>query len=261
MLADVVTARLRATGAWREVRESVLVSADGAREASKSAIAGALRDLAQAVRPEDFVLISFATHGFTSEAGEFYLVPADVRPRSDPDWVASCVSSAELTDWLEPVRARDIALVIDACAAEGAWDRAGFKPLPLGDRTFGQLALDKGIRILAASQKAGVALESRDLRHGFLTHALVEEGLGERFQADRRPADGRLTLLEWLEYAEDRVPALAEEVQTGRRRGVVRRGIEGDFETVPPGASELAQRPSLFAHSLRDDPLIAVRRR
>ena len=58
--------------------------------------------------------------------------------------------------------AADIALIIDACHSGATVDSGSFKPGPLGDAGLGQLAYDKGIRILAATQadEAVTALQS-----------------------------------------------------------------------------------------------------
>lgn len=77
----------------------------------------------------------------------------------------------------------------------------------MGSRGLGQLAYDKGMRILVASQIEDVALESRLLRQGLLTYALVEDGL-EAWQADFQPEDPTIFLKEWLQYAVERVPKL-----------------------------------------------------
>ena len=47
-------------------------------------------------------------------------------------------------------------MVLDSCHS-GAAPGQGFRPGPLGDRGFGQLAYDKGLRIFAATQPDKVA--------------------------------------------------------------------------------------------------------
>ena len=60
-----------------------------------------------------------------------------------------------------PVDAGELAMVVDACHSAAAVQQPGFKPGPLGGRGLGQLAYDKGMRVLAASQADDVAVESR----------------------------------------------------------------------------------------------------
>ncbi len=63
----------------------------------------------------------------------------------------------------------------------------------MGSRGLGQLAYDKAMRVLAASQADDVALEAqvKGEGHGLLTYALVREGLLGRKAAG---AGGGLTL-------------------------------------------------------------------
>jgi hypothetical protein len=98
-------------------------------------------------------------------------------------------------------------MIIDACHA-AAFTRKDFKPGPMGSRGLGQLAYDKGMRILTATQANDFALESGALSQGLLSYALVEDGL-KRGLADFKPRpDGKITIREWLEYGVAQVPAL-----------------------------------------------------
>ena len=85
----------------------------------------------------------------------------------------------------------------------------GFKPGPLGSRGLGQLAYDKGMRVLAASQADDVAVETQD-PPGLLTYALSKTASS----APRR-TDSRVTLGSLLSYAAERVPTLYREVLSG----------------------------------------------
>jgi hypothetical protein len=113
----------------------------------------------------------------------------------------------------------------------------------MGSRGLGQLAYDKGMMILAASQADNVALESARVQHGLLTYALLKEGI-EAGRADDQPKDQKVLLTEWLNYGVERVPSLADEV----RKGAVT-GLKGIRVIVPPSqnaAAPPAQQPSLF---------------
>ncbi|TRW15246.1 hypothetical protein FMM06_16605 [Glacieibacterium frigidum] len=164
------------------------------------------------VGPDDAVLIAFSGHGTTLDR-QFYLLPWD----ADEDQVTGApqlqtmISSVELTAWLRQLDAGEIAFVIDACHSAASVDGGGFKPGPMGDPGLGQLAFDKGIRILAATQANDVALEDGKLGHGLLSYAL-NEGLEWRADANR---DGAVTLGEWLDYGVRRMPGLAAELRAG----------------------------------------------
>jgi len=64
--------------------------------------------------------------------------------------------------------------------------------------------------ILTAAQSYQVALESPQRGHGYLTYALVQEGL-KTSEADVDPQNGQVTVREWLDYATQRVPQLQQE--------------------------------------------------
>jgi hypothetical protein len=187
-----------------------------------------------------------------------YLVPYDVGPGRTKvsDALPRLVSSAELSSWLGGVDAGEAVLIVDACHAAAAIQEGGFKPGPLGNRGLGQLAYDKGMRVLAAAQAEAVALESEAVRQGLLTYALCRDGLEGR----RAAWDGRVTLGRLLAYAADRVPGLYEEVA----RGEVKDATGGRAKNVVPIASadpakSRAQRPELFDYAKKrpDIPLNA----
>lgn len=211
------------------------------------------------VTPDDLVIITFSGHGYTSKDGGFYLLPADsgeaIDPAVRPNVLSRFISSEELSSWLRPIDAGQMAMIIDACHSAASVDQPGFKPGPMGDRGLGQLAYDKAMRILAASQADDVALESEKLNQGLLTYALVHDGLAlgpdGRYVADANH-DGKLTLAEWLRYGEQHTPALFEDIRTGRKDAV----YVGRDSVVVPGfgvkVAVHAQTPSLFDFARQD---------
>lgn len=217
-----------------------------------SKIPGAQR--LQKVTPDDLVLIAFSSHGYTDKQGTFYFIPYDTgsvpQGKITPEVLKNCVSSDELSDWVRDIDAGEMVMVVDTCHSAAMVETEGFKPCPMGSRGLGQLAYDKGMRILAASQADDVALENEKLEQGLLTYALMHDGV-EAEQADNQPKDGELTLEEWLGYAVERVPSLYEEVKAGQvqtfEKGSKDTGVN---ESVSGGTSSLKkfafQQPSLF---------------
>jgi hypothetical protein len=177
--------------------------------------------------PDDLVVLSFCGHGL-AVGGEFYLVPYDIgtgrKAAVTPELIAQCVSGRQLAEWLRPVDAGQMAVILDACYSAAAVESNGFKPAPLGDPGLGQLAYDKRIRVLAASQPDRVA---NAFRGALLSHALAEEGLGQGNAAH----DGRLTLAGLFDYAARRVPELFEErrKEMSELPGEVQRPVLFDF--------------------------------
>jgi uncharacterized caspase-like protein len=213
--------------------------------------------------PDDLVIITFSGHGYTTKDGTFYLLASDSGTDLSvgPADLAKFVSSEELSEWLRPIDAGQMAMIIDACHSAASVDQPGFKPGPMGDRGFGQLAYDKAMRILAASQADDVALESEKLKQGLLTYALVHDGLAlgpDGKRAADANHDGQLTLGEWLRYGEQHTPALFEDIKAGRKEPV----YVGRDSYVDPSFKQKvvdhAQTPALFDFA-RGDALILSR--
>jgi WD40 repeat protein/uncharacterized caspase-like protein len=205
-------------------------------------------DQLQRATPDDLVLVSFSGHGYTDPRGVLYLVPYDVgNPQTDIQAVLlRCLSTMELASWLREVDAGELTMIVDCCHA-GALPGPGFKPGPLGSRGLWQLAYDKGMRVLAASQAADVAVETGGkIQQGLLTYALVRDGLEQR----RAAQDEKLTLAGLLAYAVQRVPGLYAEVLRGEikdARGLKARDVGAVRPTDP--AQSWAQRPELFDYA------------
>ncbi|MDT7780869.1 MAG: hypothetical protein QOC99_3381 [Acidobacteriota bacterium] len=216
-------------------------------------------------RPEDLVLISFSSHGYADVEGNFYLVPYDTGRSSGitRELLRRSISSAELSLWLRDVDAGDLVMIVDACHSAAAVEGKEFKPGPMGSRGLGQLAYDKGMRILTATQADDVAVGSGKIEQGLLSYALTHDGI-KSGGADYKPKDALITLREWLEYGEGRVPKLYEEVRGRRvRPSAEPRNLshEGDNQAKPVTAlqNELKlQQPSLFDFTRkRQDAVLA----
>ncbi len=172
--------------------------------------------------PDDIVIISYAGHGWADKQGNFYLIPAEgVWPDDDPQpVVSSLLSTATTTKWLRQIDAGEIAFIIDACHAGASVDAGGFKPGPMGDPGLGQLAFDKGIRILAATQGDNVAIEDANKGHGLLTYALVHEGLTDSGGKADLDGDGSILLDEWLSYGVKHMTSLVDRATVQARDGM-----------------------------------------
>lgn len=226
-----------------------LLAGTGDREASLAALraSGIEAGMLQAATPDDAVIVSYSGHGWANAQGDFYLIPGDGRwadGATTPD-LASVFATADLVTPFQAMQAGEIALVIDACHSAASVADGRFKPGPMGDSGLGQLAYDKGIRILAATQADDVALEDARLGQGLLTYALAVDGLGAgAADLDR---DGRIRIDEWLAYAVRRMPALASDARVGR----IATGSDGargiTFSDLPANApARRVQQPALF---------------
>lgn len=209
-------------------------------------------------KPDDMALISFASHGYVNQSGIFYIIPTDIGTdsgkRVTDKLLSRSISSDELSLWLRDVDAGEMVMIIDSCHAASAVEGTEFKPGPMGSRGLGQLAFDKGIRILAATQAAGPAWEmGGSVRQGLLSYALLEEGLAKRRANFKLPDDGRITLHEWLEFGVEEVPNLYLRFARGESITAGRDAIM-DENIQYRGY----QRPSLFDFSRRRADLVLM---
>jgi hypothetical protein len=228
----------------------VLANRENPSGASKVTVRESFASLSKLARPTDTVFVMFAGHGFTGDDGKYYLVPSDIDDRSAEATKRSSISSDELAEWFRTLDAGEIVFVLDSCQSASTVESDGFKPGPMTSAGLGQLAYDKRMRILAASQTDGAALEFGQLKHGLLTYALLVEGL-EFGAADWQPRDGTITIGEWLRFGEQRVPVITEKIQRGETIGDPATSLDlmGRWVPVPQtkrSAGKFAQRPRLF---------------
>ena len=207
----------------------------------------------RAARPDDLVLLTFSSHGYADRNGVFYIVPSDTgRDRLlSAEFLRHCISSDELGHWLRDVDAGEMAMIVDACHSAAAVAGTEFKPGPMGSRGLGQLAYDKGMRILTATQTDNIALETNQVKQGLLSYALIQDGLKEE-KANYLPRDEKITLIEWLNYGVVRVPELYSEMRAGRR------SKELTEEELTGVANEKLQQPSLFDFARRRRDVLLI---
>jgi WD40 repeat protein len=195
-------------------------------------------------QPEDNLIVFFAGHGMAYE-NSFYVLPFDLgydRPRARLDEAGlqsialHSISDRELEEHLERVDAGHIVMVLDSCQSGQALETDEWRRGPMNSKGLAQLAYEKGMFILTASQSYQNALEAKELGHGLLTYALVSQGL-EQAKADNKPQDGFVVLREWLDYAADNVPRVHLE---HLNRTI---GIDRPAATIAP---ESLQRPRVF---------------
>jgi WD40 repeat protein len=259
--------------------------AKGSEAAAAQTVAGSgipNFDKLRPATPDDLVLILFSSHGYADRAGNFYLIPYDTGAGTEKIFTETVrqhsISSEDLSAWLRDVDAGELVMIVDACHSTAAIEGRDFKPGPMGSRGLGQLSYDKGMRILTATQADNVALENKSIAQGLLTYSLTRDGL-ESQHADFKPQDKKITLLEWLEYGEDRVPKLNDEITAGQNpasanvgdkprlllianaRGLVDTGpapANGASPAAPANNTKL-QQPALFDFARQGGDTVLVR--
>jgi len=218
-------------------------------------------DALKRAEPEDTVVIYFAGHG-TAQAQRFYLIPHDLGYTGErtqlteqglKTMLAHSISDVELEAAVENLDAGHLLLIIDACNSGQALEAEEKRRGPMNSKGLAQLAYEKGMYILTAAQSFQAALEAAQLGHGYLTYALVEEGLKTPV-ADTAPKDGVVIAREWLNFATERVPQMQEE-KMSQGRGL---GLEIVF--APEGEKRSVQRPRVFyRRELEVNPLVITK--
>jgi WD40 repeat protein len=231
-----------------------------AGQSSNAIHAGAPEELRrlETAQPEDAVFVYFAGHG-TSAKSHFYLIPHDLgyagqRDELDQDRLnmilQHSISDEDLTQSFEGIDAGKLVLIIDACNSGQAPESEEKRRGPMNSKGLAQLAYEKGMYVLTASQSYQAALEVDQLGHGLLTFALVEEGL-KTPAAGVSLSTGDLGVREWLAYAAQRVPKLQQTWLSQSRR--LEHGIEQaslDF------LSSTTQEPRVFYRE--DSPRVVI---
>jgi len=191
-------------------------------------------------QPEDAVVFYFSGHGKAS-GDRFYLIPHDLGylgPRAELDEtgiktiLAHSVSDIELEAALKPLDVDQLLLVIDACNSGQALYATDERRGPMNTKGLAQLAYEKGMYVLTASQSDEAAFESKKLEHSYLAYALLEEGI--KAGAADADGNGQIFLNEWFNYATDRVPTMRTKKEQTRKQ------LEEDED------EKRVQRPRVF---------------
>jgi WD40 repeat protein len=205
--------------------------------------------------PEDTIALFYSGHG-TSQNDHFYLLPFDLgyRDASKPldaktlqKVLANSISDVELEQSFRDIDAGQILLVIDACNSGQVLESFDERHGPMNNKGLAQLAYDKGMYILTASQSIEPAYVSEALKRSYLSYALVEEGL-KTAVADANPKDGKITVKEWFDYAGRRVPQLRKDVNEGLFAVEAKKGLEEEEtkEKKKKTKEKSSQRPRVF---------------
>jgi hypothetical protein len=112
--------------------------------------------------------------------------------------------------------------------------------------------------ILTAAQAYQAALEAAQLGHGYLTYALVEEGL-KTLAADRAPRDNQVLVREWFDFAIQRVPEMQEAKLKSSRDMDVNRIFVEDAATVKEKGRGIQRPRAFYRRELEAQPLIVAK--
>ncbi len=197
-----------------------------------------------------------ASHGYADPRGTFNLMPYDTgsnwgvtadilaRCQTEQNHTPSCnkardllahsISSTDLTSWWTGVDAGETAMILDSCHS-GAVPGKEFRPAPLGDPGFGQLAYDKRMEILAASQPTQT--ESGEWVSGRGGRTLLVDAL--ETVAKAYPNE---TLKQWLERMELQIPLTSKRVYPALTDKDIQTPVLLDFAPVQLVSNPTARR-------------------
>jgi WD40 repeat protein/uncharacterized caspase-like protein len=239
----------------------------GTEEAATGDAAPALEKL-KPTQPEDAVFIYFAGHG-TAQGQRFYLLPHDLGYTGERTALDAAglqmilehgISDEELERAVEGIDADKFLMVIDACNSGQALEAEERRRGPMNSKGLAQLAYEKGMYILTAAQSYQAAQEATQLGHGFLTYALIEEGL-KQDAADSDPKDGEVSVREWFDYASRRVPNMQLDKMKAARDVGLNLSFVASEERVANSERRLTQTPRVFYRRESEGrPLIVAKR-
>ncbi|MCG3165581.1 MAG: hypothetical protein POELPBGB_01349 [Bacteroidia bacterium] len=156
----------------------------------------------QAIFPEDILILYYSGHGYATK-NKFYLIPHNAKTINDS--LVNGISDYDLAELLKTIHCKELVFVIDACQSGQAITKDDIRNGPFNSTGLAQLAYEKGMYIIAASQSLQSALEVESLGHGLLTYTMINKGLLS-LEADCAPKDKQINIVEWLNYSASNVP-------------------------------------------------------
>ncbi|WP_416873695.1 DEAD/DEAH box helicase [Kitasatospora sp. SC0581] len=166
-------------------------------DATKGKFVTEVRRLAEVSTGEDVVVIAFSGHGIAGGA----LATYDTMPERMAE---TSLSLDELADLTRGIRAGTLLLVLDCCFSGHAVDKV--LRVPQGGYTSREVSTsvtdrlnglrEAGWAVIAASGRDQQAFEEQVLRHGLLTHYLIQGLLGHSDAVD----DGKVYLIKLIHY-------------------------------------------------------------
>ena len=183
-------------------------------KATRQAVLEAIEQIAEKAGPEDTVIVFFAGHGVLGDDGSFHLIPHDIAGRAEFSKLTGiAISDRDLERALRPLQAENIALILDSCHSGAALDSEEMRRGPMNSRGLAQLAWEKGMDIITASQsnqfaQEALSIDGRKIGHGLLTYCLLS-GL--------EPGSDGLLARDWMDTAAQTVPSLVQGQALGTR--------------------------------------------
>lgn len=196
-------------------------------KATLSNIRASFAEISEITNESSYVYIFLAGHGAPSmtvqnqKVGPFFL-PYDARMGSSPAISASAISTSELKDAINEIRAKGIMLIVNACYSQVPIGTAAgvsgevVKPAPMAE--------GKGRIVIYATRHDQFAHEHPDLRHSIFGYYFIE-ALEGKADINR---DETISVQEIWNYVKDKVNADALRLKSQPQQPQIEG--EGDFE-------------------------------
>src|SRR5918912_355453 len=215
-------------------------------QATRAAIEGELGRLTTC-REDDVVVISFSGHGTPT----YQLVTYDADRR---DLEGTCIRLDVLAGWLSHIPARRLICILDCCfsggmGAKGLDVESTPRDISSVEELLNQMS-GEGRLVFTASTSTEKAWENAKLRHGLLTHHLLEALRG----AEEVVQGGKISLYRLLEHVTRRVIDFSSRL--GKTQNPTVRGkLDGDitWPVFTPGTLYSTAFPELVRQTVTQD--------
>jgi uncharacterized caspase-like protein len=183
--------------------QEVIVTKVLDRDATTGKLDAVFADLASKVRPRDVFVFFAAGHGKTFE-GRYYLIPHDMRYRTEQSLIRDAIGQNQLQAWFARILARKAVLMFDTCeAGTFAEQRVASRGLEQ-KASLGRLIQATGRATLTASAATQLAYEGHG-GHGVFTFALLDA-----LARGDTNNNGLIELAELIQHVDGLVPAITE---------------------------------------------------
>ncbi len=151
------------------------------QNATRTEILKTITDLEREARDEDYIIFSFAGHGFTIESDQqkinsqnSFICPSDFEADY---WEHTAISLFTLNLELNKIKANSKLIIFDACHSGGALRRelldTRLRDIKI-DKLIDLIGKNKGTGLLTACDSNEEAQEDHELQHGVFTYNLIK---------------------------------------------------------------------------------------
>jgi len=172
-------------------------------EVTPEKLEAVLSEIGAKAKPQDTFVLFVAGHGKTVD-GRYYYLPRDFRYRDETSFASAGIGQTLFQDWLSRVKAQRSVLLFDTCESGSLTeDRPALRGVERAV-AMEKMTAAMGRTTIAAASDDKPALEGYK-GHGVFTYAILS-GLSA---ADRN-GDGRVDVLELIQYLDQEVPDLSD---------------------------------------------------